>query len=382
MSIFKSGSANVPFDFSVLASSGQAHGPSNRRVPGLDGLRALSILMVLLGHFFFSGRGGGAALGVYIFFSISGFLITRLLFLEFSRFGRVSVSAFYCRRFFRLVPVLVVYIGMVVVVQILHSEEVPLIEVFAVFLYFTNYLMSWLAMAGQEVSLPIGVLWSLAVEEHFYFIMPLFFVLARSSPIKMVRFSLVVIVFALVARVVYVELWPDVIGRLISYRNSETRIDSIAFGVLVAGMCELHGGRRILKYFCSDLALIVGVCFFLIAATLPGVIYKETLRFTLVSAGTVPILCSIVFGCPRGWIQRVSNSMLASWIGRLSYSLYVWHGGVVFFLCAIGFSPDFVKDSGVLKLFSTFLLAIASYFIVERPALAVGHRFSMYLQAR
>ncbi|MDD3371513.1 MAG: acyltransferase, partial [Alphaproteobacteria bacterium] len=146
------------------------------RIPGLDGLRALSIMIVILGHLFLPQTGGVAALGVYIFFAISGFLITRLLFLEQKQAGDVSAKNFYIRRLLRLYPVLLVYLAFLCVLALVRGEFIDTTEIFSVLLYFINYLSSFRILQGEHLNMQVGVLWSLAIEEHFYLLVPMFFI--------------------------------------------------------------------------------------------------------------------------------------------------------------------------------------------------------------
>ena len=96
-------------------------------IQGLNGLRCLSIMIVIIGHFFLGEYSGISSLGGYIFFAISGFLITRLLLAEAKETGDVRIGAFYYRRFLRLLPVLIVYIIVVVIFAQMHSIPTPLV---------------------------------------------------------------------------------------------------------------------------------------------------------------------------------------------------------------------------------------------------------------
>src|SRR5690242_7033616 len=143
------------------------------RIPSLDGLRAVSIMLVLLGHL--AGTENSPAdlkfltnyanFGVRVFFVISGFLITGLLLKEHAYSGRIDLRQFYVRRFYRIVPA--AYAFLIVMVISAHHSLRPR-DIALGFLYLTNYVYPrpWV----------LGHLWSLAVEEQFYLLWPLLLV--------------------------------------------------------------------------------------------------------------------------------------------------------------------------------------------------------------
>lgn len=346
--------------------------PAQRgRIPGLDGLRALSIGIVMLGHFFLAGTAGLglSALGVYIFFVISGFLITRLLLAELKADGTVSAGRFYFRRFLRLYPVLVVYMVIACTVAALTSQPTPLIEVGSVFAYFTNYLMSARELHFVPTQLPIGVLWSLSVEEHFYFLMPLFLLLVRGDIRKMAWFASAMIVLPLILRCIYVHVWPEMLGTNYIYMHSETRFDSIAWGVLIAVLCEFRNRERIISTLSSRWVFALGMALLLVSYVIRDPVFKDTLRYTLRSAGCLALVCATVFGERMALLQRIMNFPFFVWIGRLSYSLYIWHGGTEYFLKAFHIPLLTGIAGGIEHSLGTLVLACLSYYLIEQPAL-------------
>jgi glycosyltransferase involved in cell wall biosynthesis/peptidoglycan/LPS O-acetylase OafA/YrhL len=166
---------------SLSRTSGQlpprSQSGKTEHLPSLDGLRAISISLVLLGHLngtrgfatFDLGIGNYAQLGVFVFFVISGFLITRLMLLEHIKNGRVSLKLFYERRALRLFPASYAFIGIVSLLTlagIFHLRPTDL-------WHAATYTVNFLPNRGKQ----IGHLWSLSVEEQFYMIWPLTFVL-------------------------------------------------------------------------------------------------------------------------------------------------------------------------------------------------------------
>ena len=147
------------------------------RAPGLDGVRALAVLIVIGFHEGASGLSGGF-LGVLVFFVLSGFLITDLLVSGYDRTGRMDLTGFWTRRARRLLPALAV---MLVVVTVIESgQEASLrLALLAASTYTSNWYqilhhVSYFAAAGQAgAPLPLDHLWSLAIEEQFYLVWPL-----------------------------------------------------------------------------------------------------------------------------------------------------------------------------------------------------------------
>jgi peptidoglycan/LPS O-acetylase OafA/YrhL len=343
-------------------------------IQGLNGLRCLSIMIVIFGHFFLGEYSGISSLGVYIFFVISGFLITRLLLAEAKETGEVKIGAFYCRRFLRLFPVLIVYMIAVVAFARMYSIPTPLVEIASVFLYFVNYLKSYYELAGTQHVLPIGVLWSLSVEEHFYLIAPLFIAFVRASPGKVLAFATVMIVVPLAIRIGYVLQWPEWSNTNRIYMGSETRFDSIAYGVFLAAICEFRPEGRIRRAISSPHALVAGVALFALSTIIRDDFFRDTLRYSMRSIGALLIVAPLVFSPRLGWLQDMANSPPADWIGRLSYSLYIWHGAAWFFLSNLGMTKAVLTSFAELGV--TFVLAVASYYLVEMPVLRWRNRAS------
>lgn len=336
-------------------------------IQGLNGLRCLSIMIVIVGHFFLGEFSGISSLGVYIFFVISGFLITRLLLAEAKETGDVRIGAFYYRRLLRLFPVLIVYMIVVVGYARMHAIPTPPVEVASVFLYFVNYLKSYYELAGTQHVLPIGVLWSLSVEEHFYLIAPIFIAFVRASPGKVLAFSAAMIVLPLAIRIGYVVQWPEWSNTNRIYMASETRFDSIAYGVFLAALCEFSPEGRVRRAISSPQALVAGVALLVLSTVIRDDFFRDTFRYSMRSIGALLIVAPVVFSPRLGWLQNMANSPPADWIGRLSYSLYIWHGAAWFFLSNVGMTKSI--PTAFAELGITFVLAVASYYLIEMPVL-------------
>ena len=217
------------------AAGAAAAGPpaaSGHYVAGLDGLRALSISLVILGHLGFGALAPGG-LGVTIFFFVSGYLITGLLMAEHARNGRVDLPRFYARRFLRLTPELLAFLLLAgLVFAPVFGQTFPGVQLAAALTYWTNYFILWGAGGECAHCVTTGHLWSLAVEEHFYLLAPAAMLACAFAPRRLVGLLLAVIAAAALWR------WAAFVqfGRseIYTYKATECRIDSIAWGCLAA----------------------------------------------------------------------------------------------------------------------------------------------------
>ncbi|MBE7158986.1 MAG: acyltransferase family protein, partial [Rhodospirillales bacterium] len=144
-------------------------------------MRAISILLVLAAHFI-DDRLFPGGLGVYVFFVISGFLITRLLLAEHKTTGHVSLPSFYFRRVLRLFPVIIVFTLVILGLHLWLGRPIDLLEPASGLAYFANYLYAWMDRNGVATQMPFGIFWSLSVEEHFYILFPVTLILAGANP--------------------------------------------------------------------------------------------------------------------------------------------------------------------------------------------------------
>ena len=367
-------------------------------MPGLDGLRALAVIAVLLYHADLSFIPGGF-LGVEVFFVISGYLITALLLAEWHRRGHIDLKNFWIRRARRLLPALYVLlvVCMAYAVVFLPGEVAGLRgDVVAAVGYVTN----WYLIVGQEsyfeaVGRPslLKHLWSLAVEEQFYLIWPpvLAFGLAIGATRLRRRRTLILGLAGAVASAVAMALLyqPGVDPSRI-YFGTDTRATGLLCGAALAFLwlpgakhrpsesrhyrLELPGRgrlRRRWKWTVPALLDIVGIAalgaliwFFLHLGEFQPFLYKGGLP--LVALATTATIMAVVN--PYTFIgARLLGSAPLRWIGVRSYGIYLWHWPV--FMVT---RPDLdVPLDGlpllVLRLGATVLLADFSYRYVETP---------------
>src|ERR1700737_364313 len=141
-----------------------------RYLPALDGLRAIAVMLVFLFH---TGHAAGGWVGVDIFFVLSGYLITSILLTEHERTGVINLLRFYGRRACRLLPALIIVIGVAVVIAFCLQNKVRDIEIDAVAALFYVLDYRYALMVNLTHATDLAHLWSLSIEEQFYFLWPL-----------------------------------------------------------------------------------------------------------------------------------------------------------------------------------------------------------------
>lgn len=313
--------------------------PANR-IPSLDGLRALAIMLVIVGHLW-GGLGTPiflSAFGVHVFFVLSGYLITSLLQKEQAREGRINLLAFYQRRCFRIFPAAFAYILIIAVVS--PASRPGLI-------YAATYTASY-----RPTSMPVFFqhLWSLSVEEQFYLLWPLALVLGFRRRAWIAWFAMVAAAGFRLAVVLDPSRYP------VDYLHFSFfgTMDSIAAGCLLAIYePKIHDRCKWMAEY-PAIAIAVPVTAWALEASFWGSMS--------VLWGAVPLLIAIwifLLVERRDWIL---NNPTTSTIGVLSYSLYLWQQP---------FATH--RNHGVvLTLLMLTVCATASYLCVEKPMLRLG----------
>ncbi len=335
---------------------------ASRRIPSLDGLRAISILLVIASHllgtrgFPVTARAVGAVgdfgyLGVRVFFVISGFLITSLLLAEHERTETVSLKGFYARRAWRIFPAFYTFVGAMSLAWVVGSLALRSGDLAAALTYTMNY--------HYERSWELGHLWSLSIEEQFYLVWPALFLLG--GPRRVVPISVAMIVVAPILRAIAWFTMPnpdDVI-----MEAYPCVMDSIAMGCLLAALQpRLDTNATYQRFLRSPLFLAVPLI--VVLANLPtwfGVEYTSNITFMNLGVALIVDRC-VRF--PDEWIGRTLNWAPLVWLGTLSYSLYLWQEP---FLNQYARSQ---ANTFPLNVILAFTCAVASYYLVEQPFLA------------
>ncbi|MEH3106980.1 MAG: acyltransferase [Sphingomonas fennica] len=284
----------------------------------LDGVRAVAVAIVFLSHIGL-GRYVPGGLGVTIFFFLSGYLITSLLYAEAATRKRIDLAGFYIRRTLRIFPPLYLTLGVsaLVVASGMIGRNISLHSVVSQFLFVSNYDR----LIGPHRGLPGPPLWSLAVEEHYYLLFPLvfgaalLFMPARRAGWLCLAACIVPLGFRLLA-------WALGWDITLNYYFSHTRADSILFGAALALLANpvLHPASA----WRPGPGLFLAACLFLVVVTiLPGAVFAETWRYSLQGLALMPIFGFIV--TPNRLTSPILTSAPAQIVGRFSYTFYLFH---------------------------------------------------------
>ncbi len=347
-------------------------------IPTLDGWRAVAILGVILCHasdaplLAHEGPGGFwhtltryGAEGVSLFFGLSGFLITYRLLQERLRSGTFLLGPFYGRRAFRILPASMAYLLTVTALSALGVLAITREDLQSTFLFYRNYLSpsglgSWYT----------GHFWTLAIEEHFYLLWPGLLLLA--GPRRALWLLPLLGVGVAGWRWVEIRFHPSAawFPELALSTRTDIRIDGLLWGAFLA--LVLHDAAReqwLRRLFSSRLtwaALLLGVWVCLKGSLLPFNAMWWALLIPFLFVGTVLH--------PTGWLGRLLESPPLAWVGRLSYSLYLWQQLFLVGGRQVGPLPLGVLQELPLSLVGAFACAVLSHYVLERPLVRLGKR--------
>jgi peptidoglycan/LPS O-acetylase OafA/YrhL len=324
-----------------------------RRIPSLDGLRAVSITMVMVYHM--TGQGLWSPLGnlgVRVFFVISGYLITGLLLQETARTGEISLIDFYKRRALRIFPPFYVYLLFIALLGAggfiaLNRGDIP-----EAAFYVINYF------PGASQSVYVRHIWSLAIEEQFYILWP--GLLRFGGRKRALQLAAAFLVAAPALRLFYwlfIPAFHDVMDR-----RFETVADALATGCVLAGaqnwLREREGYNAFLRSKWFYLVPFVPYLTYVFVGNHPRLFY--TFGITIVNIA-IAICIDRWVQYPDGLAGTLLNSAPFRWVGLLSYSIYLWQQPFL----------DAERNAFYNRFPWNLLLAAAfslgSFFLIERP---------------
>lgn len=376
-------SARLPA--ATTAADGPGDPFKSERLPGLDGLRGIAAWCVVFYHVtmspgFPNAPGVARVLSriglqaVPLFFVLSGFLITHLLLAEEEKYGRLSLRLFYARRALRILPAALVYLLVLALLTPLLGLTVRMGDIAAAAFFYRNfYYGGWAAWAHQ---LPDGFAytghyWSLSVEEHFYAFWPLLLVALRRSW----RRPLVIALLALIPLWRIINLKVYSFGGM-NYWRTDLVLDYLLAGALLALLFHHAPARAWLRRFAHPwVALPAVVGLFGPSAREGfdphGMLMKLAFFLEIsVRAASLCVLLAVFVQGAGGWFQRVLDSRLLVWCGKISFSLYLWQQ-----LFNLHELPCSWMGCFPANLLGALLAAVASCYLIEQPFLKLRTRF-------
>ena len=341
--------------------------------PALDGLRAVAVVGVLLYHGTLWWAGGGF-LGVDVFFTLSGYLITTLLLLEHDATSRIDLRGFWIRRARRLLPALFAVAAAVIVYALVWADPVELNtlrgDAVASLLYVANWRFIFSHQSYFEqfaAPSPLRHTWSLAIEEQWYLIWPIVISVGyRLTKAKDRTWIIAITVAAALSALLMAMLYnPDTDPSRIYY-GTDTRAQPLLIGAALAFILHNRSLARIPKLVLETLALagLTGIfaMFYFVDDTTAWMYYGG---FTLIAITTSLLIAVIVQPGPS-IAQKLLSLPPLPVIGRASYGLYLWHWPIYVLLNTdrTGLDGDQLLW---LRLTVTALVATASYNLIEMP---------------
>lgn len=348
-------------------------------IPGFDGLRAIAVLLVLVAH---AGYGdvvpGG--FGVTIFFAISGYLISTLLMNEFARTGTIDLKLFYIRRILRLYPELIALVLLCLIAGAALGLRATTAEKFAGLFYYMNYYYVFGAHYPPAESYQWRQLWSLAVEEHFYFFFPaVMLFVARTWRSRLLLVAALITLPFLWRFVTY--FWIGLPWEY-NYVATDTRIDSIAWGCLLALMMRRpDGSARGVQdlWFIGRTAIAIGFALLFASLIYRNEAFRWTWRFTMQGIGILLVMANLLFDPRWRAVVQALEWRPIRYVGRISYGLYLYHMLLNQVIETIW--PDIATPLMVLvSLAVSLIVASISYNLLEIPLKPLRRRLGSHVR--
>ena len=352
-------------------------GKKRRYITGLDGIRAIAVIMVLAYHLKLALFKSGF-LGVTVFFVLSGYLITGILISEVEEEGTIDLKNFWLRRIRRLVPavmsmaVVIIFVS-AVVNRVIFTKGCK--DFLASVLGFNNWWqifnkVSYFEAAG--VPSPFTHCWSLAIETQFYLIYPLFLLgiykLAKSRGEGRAKrgllFAGVTLLLALISVILMIALFNPQQDASRVYYGTDTRAFSLLFGALLAILWEY---RMVPRRLSASVNMVLGSVSFAVLLVMTIAIngssnfwYRGGQFF-----GTIlTVLMVYAVSGRKTWLSRFLSNPVLKWIGDRSYSIYLWHYPIIL-LISKGIKASWWIT--LIEIVLSVVLAELSYRFIETP---------------
>ncbi len=340
-------------------------------IPTLDGWRAIAILAVVFYHSSAIYLGSISLrpiqevgrFGVQLFFSISGLLICGKLLDEEARSGSISLPSFYIRRLFRIQPAAITYLLCLALLAWFGVVSAPFWSWTSSLLSFRNFYTASFGYINAD--LYTNHFWSLAVEEHFYVLLPLILVLfARWRLRTLAVLSAISILWLIVGSHLYLKCHPFAGGR------TDFSISGLIFPAMLAVIIR----RKKYLVWIEGKVQVMGV--FAALAFIASLTLLHNLLLMAIIATGFPFLILSTMLRPHTLFARLLEVAPLRYLGRISYSVYLWQQ--LFFVNRAMFPlaghPLNYFQSWPLNLLGIFVMANLSYYAVETPLIRIGHK--------
>jgi len=342
-------------------------------LPGLDGIRAIAVLSVILFHLNFGWASGGL-LGVQVFFVLSGYLITDLLVAEYRRTRGIALARFWIRRARRLLPALFVVLFVTVGWATLFDRsqlDALRSDLPSGIFYYSNWWfifhhVSYFAKFGPPS--PLGHLWSLSIEEQFYLIWPLL-VLAALKFLHSRRTMIVLTLSAAAASAVEMGILfvPDGDPTRV-YDGTDTRVFALLIGAALAMALPRNqtfapvtvSARRVLDAV-GGVSLLGIFLMFWLTSQYDSFLYEGGMA--LLALLTALVIAVTIH--PGAHLEVLLGWEPLRWVGERSYGIYLWHYPVIVLTTPLNTAPSVFRAS--LQIAATLILAALSWRLIEQP---------------
>jgi peptidoglycan/LPS O-acetylase OafA/YrhL len=366
---------------------------NQRYMPGLDGLRAVAVLAVILFHLGFDWAPGGM-LGVGVFFTLSGYLITDILLAQLNARGRIQLGAFWLARARRLLPALFLMLAIVVAWVTIFGPAQPgqfRVGVVSAVLYVNNWQQIFADVsyfARFEAEGPLDHLWSLSVEEQFYILWPFLLLggvkLVREHPLPSgvrPRLALLTIAGALASSILMAVLYEPSFDPSRLYFGTDTRAGGLLFGAALAMVWPSRKLSRRIAPQARNTLDALGVLGLLVIALMiwrTGELSPFLYRggFVILSLATVLVLMSLTHPACR--LGTVLGAPPLRWVGVRSYGIYLWQTPVIVLTTPQGVQHEDDLLRSLLQVAAIFAISALSWRFVEEPIRhgAIGRFFA------
>ena len=342
-------------------------------LPGLDGLRSIAVLAIIIYHLNAKWLSGGF-LGVDTFFVISGYLITSLLLSEYHQNQSINLIDFWMKRIKRLIPAVIFLVTVVLVFTLFFKPNLIIgikQDAIAAIFYVSNwwYIFQDVDYFNQFAIEPLKHLWSLSIEEQFYIFFPIILLLLLKK-IKIDSIVFILIITSLLSLISMIIIYSITGDSSRVYFGTGTRAQTLLLGCLLAFLWppfalkkRVSKGMKSVVDISGILGLLFLVCIVIAVDDQDKWIYGG--GFYVISFITLFVIASAVH--PASLIKNILSFRPFIYIGKRSYSLYLWHFPIIVFINSYYVQGQIPWYVYIIEVLLMFIMAEISYKFIERP---------------